>query len=57
MSNRFSKSVRREPGVWESVTSLSLLVCKNVEFQKLDLKLSASEIIKDVFYFSPSLKS
>jgi hypothetical protein len=33
------------------VTSLSLLVCKNVEFQKLDLNLSAYEIIKDVFLF------
>jgi hypothetical protein len=38
------------------VTSLILLVCKNVEFQKLDLNLSAYEIIKDVF-LSPSLKS
>jgi hypothetical protein len=29
-----------------------LLVCKNVEFQKkLDLNLSAYEIIKDVFRF------
>jgi hypothetical protein len=33
------------------VTSLILLVCKNVEFQKLDLNLSAYEIIKDVFLY------
>jgi hypothetical protein len=38
-----------------AVTSLSLLVCKNVEFQNLDLNLSAYEIIKDVFLF-PFLK-
>jgi hypothetical protein len=38
---------------WIYVTSLSLLVCKNVEFkEKLDLNLSAYEIIKDVIYFS-----
>jgi hypothetical protein len=33
------------------VTSLILLDCKNVEFQKLALNLSAYEIIKDVFLF------
>jgi hypothetical protein len=36
---------------WDVVTSLILLVCKNVEFQQLDLNLSAYEIIKDVFLF------
>jgi hypothetical protein len=39
----------REGG--SSVTSLILFLCKNVEFQKLDLILSAYEIIKDVFLF------
>jgi hypothetical protein len=34
-----------------SIATLILLVCKNVEFQKLDLNLSAYEIIKDVFLF------
>jgi hypothetical protein len=38
------------------VTSLVLLVFKNVEFQKLVMKLCAYEIIKGVFIF-PSLKS
>jgi hypothetical protein len=38
------------------VTSLNLLDCKNVGFQKLALNLSAYEIIKNVFIF-PSLKS
>jgi hypothetical protein len=32
-------------------TSVSLLVCKKVEFQKLDLNLSAYEISKVVFLF------
>jgi hypothetical protein len=38
-------------GEGSSVTSLILLVCKNVEFQKMDLNFSAYEIIKDVFLF------
>jgi hypothetical protein len=35
----------------QTKTSLILLVCQNVEFQKLDLNLNAYEIIKDVFLF------
>jgi hypothetical protein len=31
------------------VTSLSLLVCKKEEFQKLDLNLSGYEIINEVY--------
>jgi hypothetical protein len=34
------------------VTSLNLCDCKMWDFKKLDLNLSAHEIIKDVFHFS-----